>query len=257
MSLSIVVEGFHVPSRFPSISGFRVSWDSRKEPGNRVLGVWLLKPAPESATEGPVQYIEEPVKRETGGRTYRIISREYMVQGHDGFTALTKGKILIEDECGEMLSTIVRKYMLGGYCPFFAAPSHLQQGVGSRFVNKMIRLKNEHQANYLHKNTLPTILQLEKELKERDRSSLPAGKLWKHAASLALHKERSKAYYQGHLKICSTEHMSSVDPYDGTNARKGKVCKQVSAEEDSDILVVHPHIDDRLKNEGASESKQT
>lgn len=38
-----------------------------------------------------------------------------MAQGHDGFDALTRGKPLVDDECGSMLSTIVRQYLLGLY----------------------------------------------------------------------------------------------------------------------------------------------
>lgn len=41
------------------------------------------------------------------------MTREYMAQGHDGFEALTRGKPLVDDECGLMLSTIVRQYLLG------------------------------------------------------------------------------------------------------------------------------------------------
>lgn len=92
--------------RFPSISGFRVSWDSHREPGNRVLGIWLL-------TQENNHVKEEPVKRESGGRKYTLVTREYMADGHDGFEALTRARVLIDDECGSLLSTIVRQYLLG------------------------------------------------------------------------------------------------------------------------------------------------
>ncbi|KAH9484179.1 Trifunctional nucleotide phosphoesterase protein YfkN [Psilocybe cubensis] len=229
--------------RFPAISGFRVTWDSRREPGHRVLGVWLLIPSNEAESNKEIDkshYAEEPVKNEVGGRTYRIVSREYMVQGHDGFEALTKGKILVDHECGEMLSTIVRKYMLG-----------------SHFVNKVIR-KKEEKISFLRKTTLPTIHELEKEFKlaKADRSTA-ATRLWKYAANLALHRGRSKSYYQTHIKISSTEHMSSVDAYDGESIRKGRECRKVSTEPDDDLLLVHPHVDGRLVNvgKGAEESK--
>ena len=89
------------------MSGFRVSWDSSKPSGQRVLGIWLLNQKADGSVE------EEAIKNEADGRKYKIVTREYMAQGHDGFTALSKGKWLIDDECGSMLSTIVRKYMLG------------------------------------------------------------------------------------------------------------------------------------------------
>ncbi len=71
-----------------------------------MLGIWLLIPK----TNG---FDEEPIKREEGGRKYKIVTREYLAQGHDGFEALTRGKWLVDHECGSMFSTIVRKYMLG------------------------------------------------------------------------------------------------------------------------------------------------
>ena len=55
----------------------------------------------------------EPIKREKGGRMYKIVSREYMAQGHDGFIALKGKKYLVDDESGQMMSSIVRKYLLG------------------------------------------------------------------------------------------------------------------------------------------------
>jgi len=99
--------------RFPAISGFRVSWDSRREPGNRVLGIWSLKPTVGNNNLGNSPYEEEPIQRESGTRKYKIMTREYMAKGHDGFEALTRGKSLVDDECGLMLSTIVRQYLLG------------------------------------------------------------------------------------------------------------------------------------------------
>ena len=55
----------------------------------------------------------QEVKRERGGKKYKIVTREYMAQGHDGFEALKDHKYLVDDETGQMMSTIVRKYLLG------------------------------------------------------------------------------------------------------------------------------------------------
>lgn len=74
--------------RFPVISGIRVSWDSRKDPGNRVLGVWLTEDTDDeppssgrhvSANGGLVDV--EPIKREKGGRLYKVVTREYLAAG--------------------------------------------------------------------------------------------------------------------------------------------------------------------------------
>lgn len=142
--------------RFPVISGFRVSWDSRRPAGQRVLGVWLLQEPSggstnttpsHSGTASPVMSQSnsaassktsllqsatsamaqssatlvdgDPIPRVKGGRKYSIVTREYMAQGHDGFLPLKGAKYLVDDESGQLMSAIVRKYLLGGlpsYC---------------------------------------------------------------------------------------------------------------------------------------------
>ena len=107
--------------RFPVIAGFRVSWDSRKKPGERVLGVWLQGEGSDSGLGSPADSGHttpaivdgEPIKREKEGRKYKIVTREYMAQGHDGFLPLKGQKHLIDDESGQITSTVVRKYLLG------------------------------------------------------------------------------------------------------------------------------------------------
>ena len=103
--------------RFPVVAGLRVTWDSRKPPGQRVLNVALEiqrrrnSAAGDSTPNLSVEY--EEVKREKGPRKYTVITREYMTQGHDGFECLVGHKMLIDDEQGQMMSTIVRRYLLG------------------------------------------------------------------------------------------------------------------------------------------------
>ena len=105
-------------------------WDSRRPPGQRVLSVHLDPEINESTTDTPVhvsgdvtptqaapvnvsQDPVEEVKREKGGRKYKVVTREYLAEGHDGYDALKGNKYLIDDEAGQMMSTIVRKYLLG------------------------------------------------------------------------------------------------------------------------------------------------
>jgi len=46
------------------------------------------------------------------------------------------------------------------------------------------------------------------------------------------------------------EHMSVVDPFDGSNTRKGKgTGMRPEAVEDEDLLTVRPEVDGRLRNE--------
>lgn len=105
---------------FPIVSGFRVSWDSRRLPGTRVLGVWLLQEAPiaspESPGSGTPALIDgEFVERVKHGRMYKIVTREYMATGHCGYTALLGHNYLIGSEDGKPMSSLVREYLLGVY----------------------------------------------------------------------------------------------------------------------------------------------
>ncbi|KAJ3515958.1 hypothetical protein NLJ89_g1419 [Agrocybe chaxingu] len=213
--------------RFPAVSGFRVSWDSRKEPGNRLLGIWVLRPN----NGQPDKVEEEEVKRETDGRKYRLVTREYMAQGHDGFLALTRGKWLIDHECGSMLSTIVRRYFLG-----------------SQFVNKMLRLQDEQKNGFLNIKTKGILEALYQDVKPENSAAIS---LWKQAVGTVIRHTRSGLHDQQCFNISATEHMSSVDAFDGGNARKGHPCAEASVNtSNEDLLVVHPVIDGRLKDEG-------
>lgn len=67
------------------------------------------QPVATNVDQGPT----EEVKRKKGGRMYKVVTREYMASGHDGYGMLKGNKYLIEEEAGQMMSTIVRKYLLG------------------------------------------------------------------------------------------------------------------------------------------------
>ena len=92
-------------------------WDSRKPPGQRVLNIAVQThkridehKSGDSTPNLLFDYEEVP---RSGGRKYVVVTREYMAQGHDGFECLKDQKMLIDDEQGQMMSTIVRKYLLG------------------------------------------------------------------------------------------------------------------------------------------------
>lgn len=72
---------------------------------------------------------------------------------------------------------------------------------------------------------------------------------WRHAAELARRWSRSRSHYQEKLNVSTMEHMSTVDACDGGNLRQGKGVGVISGLED-DLLVVSPHIDGRLRDEG-------
>jgi hypothetical protein len=107
--------------RFPVITGFRVSWDSRRPPGQRVLGVWLWEDQADDVSvvsndsdfSTPTLKDGEAISCNDTKPKYKILTREYMAQGHDGFTSLCGNKYLIDDESGQITSAVVRKYLLG------------------------------------------------------------------------------------------------------------------------------------------------
>jgi len=222
--------------RFPVISGFRVTWDSRRPPGQRVLSVHLETELADSVatsiSDDPSHDgLDEEVRRERGGRKYRVVTREYLAQGHDGYVALTDGKYLIDDESGQMMSTVVRKYLLG-----------------SRFVNRMARLVDfGTKRNAFIQSDTEAIIQREKTRQHKLESS--ARMRWKKAADLAIKHVRSKRHYQDNMAVARHEHMSGVDSFDGEKMRGGKSSGNADAM-DEDLLVIHPIVDGRLKDVG-------
>ncbi|KAJ7184198.1 Metallo-dependent phosphatase-like protein [Mycena filopes] len=241
--------------RFPVISGFRVSWDSRRKPGERVLGVWLLNEIEDSesghdASSGnstPRLVDGAPIER-TADRTYKVVTRSYMAEGHDGFTALQRGKALIDDEGGQIMSAIVRKYLMGKVVLRPWSVADLTGILGSHYVNTMARLAADDVAQ-LHSTTKSAIIR-EKTRQEQEHRTKVASQ-WKHAAHLALRWTRSKSHYQEHLNVCSLESMHSVDPVDGEKMRSGQeLTESPRKDKDDDLLTISPAVDGRLKDEG-------
>ncbi|TFY65463.1 hypothetical protein EVG20_g5580 [Dentipellis fragilis] len=226
--------------RFPVIAGFRVSWDSRRPPGQRVIGMWLQVDIADSESDAgtgsghstPSYEDSEPIKRQKGGRKYRIVTREYMAQGHDGFLPLKGQKYLIDDEEGQITSSVVRKYMLGAH-----------------FINKMSRLGSSHE--FLNSDTRGAI---EREKRRQAKAKAPHSRVveqWKRSAALALRWSRSKRNHQDHLDVSAKEHMSSVDCVDGAGFRAGRSQEdKAEAKPDEDLMVGNPMRDGRLKDEG-------
>lgn len=218
--------------RFPVVSGLRISWDSRRQPGERVIGIWsLLEGENGHNNENGVHLNLEPVLRVKGGRKYKIVTREYMADGHDGYEALRGSRQLIDHESGDLMSSIVRRYLLG-----------------SHFVNKMIRLKDHSQLIQSRtKAAISQELSRRNKVQEQLKEPTKAKKQWERAINMVIY--RTKSHYCDQLAVCSAEHMSSVDAYDGNSARKGQENIYQPQEGDEDLLVISPTIDDRLKDE--------
>jgi hypothetical protein len=92
----------------------------------RVVGIWLtwanpkqavrdyLQRDPHGANGGRSEALKgEPIPRTEGGKKYKIVTREYMHTGHDGFDALVGKPCLVDDESGLIMSSIIRKFLLG------------------------------------------------------------------------------------------------------------------------------------------------
>lgn len=245
--------------RFPVISGFRVSWDSRHPPGQRVLGVWLQEEQADDASvistdsgfSTPATRDGEAISRGDTEPKYKILTREYMAQGHDGFIPLKGNKYLIDDESGQITSSVVRKYLLGHFTRRInAKPRLLTNVIGSRFVTRLARF-NESQ-DHLHEDT-HRIVQNERSRLKRDSSRLSAAaERLQNAASSAFRCTRSRRHFRDHIHITSKENMSEVDCFDGAKQRVGEALDESDAlgePSDEDLLIVHPWVDDRLKDE--------
>jgi hypothetical protein len=124
-----------------------VVWDSRRPPGQRVISVHLdpeigestidtpaLSPTAAGLTTNIAQDPADEVKREKGGKMYRVVTREYLASGHDGYEMLKGNKYLIEDEGGQMMSTVVRKYLLGESAVNSSLQTWLEQVVSHRIT---------------------------------------------------------------------------------------------------------------------------
>jgi len=126
--------------RFPQVGGLSIVWDSRKPPGKRLVEVHLLEDAHLFDSNGLKKNEDEEPKKSSiafepsqeGGylidvrrpnickgeklqmdKVYRVCTREYMADGHDGYEALSRGTAIIDHESGALMSTQVRKFLLG------------------------------------------------------------------------------------------------------------------------------------------------
>ncbi|KAL5490069.1 hypothetical protein ACEPAI_4902 [Sanghuangporus weigelae] len=223
--------------RFPVIAGFRVTWDSRKPPGQRVLNiaVQMHKRIDEhkSGDSTPNLLFEYEEIPRSAGRKYVVVTREYMAQGHDGFECLKDQKMLIDDEQGQMMSTIVRKYLLG-----------------SKYINKMNRAVGQSsqpgQAErpklaHLHADT-------ERILRHSRAAAARARSHWSQALQHVRAILHSPVHYRGPLSLAGREHMDSTDCFDGARARAGERQQSTDEGEDEDLPVITPFADGRLKD---------
>ncbi|KAJ1657770.1 hypothetical protein IWQ61_002871 [Dispira simplex] len=106
--------------RFPQVSGMCVRFDPRKPSGKRVVDVQILanprrQPRATNGMENPKEAAHNlptylPLDPEA---YYNVATRQYMVTGRDGYTVLTQGEEVVDDENGVLVATLFRRYFLG------------------------------------------------------------------------------------------------------------------------------------------------
>ncbi|KAJ3538174.1 hypothetical protein NM688_g6557 [Phlebia brevispora] len=116
--------------RFPALSGLRVTFDSSREAGDRVLGVWLLD-STKVGPDGKPELVDKEKVLRTSMRKYLIMCGEYMAQGGDGYDALKGKKLVIPAENGEPKSALIRDFLSGAQF----LNKKMGEKPGSRFMN--------------------------------------------------------------------------------------------------------------------------
>ncbi len=79
--------------RFPQVSGLAFTYDPKLPSGTRVTGV----------TVGG-----QPLDT---GKTYRVATNDYMLKGGDGYTALTRGRAVVDASGAVLMATMVMDYV--------------------------------------------------------------------------------------------------------------------------------------------------
>ncbi|ORZ40200.1 Metallo-dependent phosphatase-like protein [Catenaria anguillulae PL171] len=86
--------------RFPQVSGIAFTFDPSRPEGHRIVESHLTCSKFENQAVDLAQ-------------TYRVVTRNYLAEGHDGFSSLLPHTTIVDDEAGLLISTIMRKYFLG------------------------------------------------------------------------------------------------------------------------------------------------
>ena len=139
--------------------------------------------------------------------------------------------------------------------------------LGAQYVNRLAEanVSREHLDDDTH-----AVINRARHARQREQAhathSHRALENWKKAASLVSHRLRSTRHYRDHIHITNKEHMSSVDCFDGALARKagqdidgteddgqGEVEEEDMNVTKKNLLVVHPVVDGRLKDEARPE----
>ncbi|ORX38934.1 Metallo-dependent phosphatase-like protein [Kockovaella imperatae] len=271
--------------RFPIISGLVVKWDHNAEPGKRVRSIHLTDPEleEEEDPEDVVEFVEredgttveikhkkihvgEAVENTTDGRTYRIITREYMAQGYDGFEALKNRKFIIDDENGQIMSSIIRSFLLGS--AYIWRRKQLQNArekhLSARTDKVLDRARAEHLSTPAQSPSASPRMSRSAVLSSEDPPMSPMSDRSAYTSGSAGGGRRhviqhSRVSIRDAMHISKNEHMSTVDEcagdemrsHGGTSRQAGKVAAAKSQEEKDGVAAeyfVHDDERDRLRS---------
>ena len=77
--------------RYPQVSGITFAFDPSKSPGSRV-------------DPGYIKIGDEYLDRE---KHYKLATKSYLANGQDGYSALSQGTVLVDDDCAPTLTGAV------------------------------------------------------------------------------------------------------------------------------------------------------
>lgn len=120
-------------------------------------------------------------------------------------------------------------------------------------MNKLARVAEHPSTEDLCEGTKQAVHREKAHRKHELRRDSKAVSQWKHAADLAVRWIRSRAHYQDHINIATTEDISSVDCHDGKHMRTSLIAQAAPSQRpvtDEDLLVVSPRVDGRFEDVG-------
>ncbi|ORY29141.1 hypothetical protein BCR39DRAFT_532806 [Naematelia encephala] len=286
--------------RFPIVAGLQVVWDHSLPPNQRVKSIHLVNPPDSSesqddeSNEDLVDFVEQDdgttievkqrktkvgdeIRNEEGGRVYRVITREYMALGYDGFTALKNRKFVVDDEAGQIMSSIIRHFLLGSAYIFrhkqLRDAHHSHQSKRTQQVIDKARLQSVASPNASLSSSPQSARRLNFGLHSpptspgREDGPMSPGAGKRHVV------QHDWTSIRDAMRIARTEHLSSVDTLEGhemrhhgenksaekkpegppkNDAQAAYFVDQNSKEElkalEDDLAIVAPLVDGRLKD---------
>ena len=83
----------HKSGRFPQVAGLRLTYNPGKPAGSRVLDVQVGAKALDRTA------------------TYRVVTSDFLLKGGDGYSSLSRGKVLIDASGGTLMAITVMRYI--------------------------------------------------------------------------------------------------------------------------------------------------